>query len=183
MIKCSLFTLMAVFGFLLISALFAAPALASETVTNIPQLEVRNLNQYAGKYLTVYYGIGNRPMISFSNDEITLREVKFKRTLPITANSVTLPQIPLNRSGLSIAYSMAVFVIHGSPNFTWRNTNNSIPDGERVDSPSDSIAIDSLTKNELDNLMTLQNQGKIQYDFGRDIDELLNSLRRKDFIP
>ena len=182
MIKRTVFTLMAVFGILFVSALFAAPSLAADPVTNIPQLDITALNQ-TGKYLTVYYGIGNRPMISFSSDEITLREVKFKRTFPINGTSVSIPQIPLSRSGLSIAYSIVVFVVHSSPTFTWKNTNGSVPAGEKDDYSTDALAIDSLTKNELDNLMTLQNQGRIQYEFGRDIDEMLNSLRRKDITP
>jgi hypothetical protein len=155
-------------GFVLMSV-FAAPVVHAQVVS-VPQIEVARVGSYNGKYLTVYYGIGSRATIATADDQISLREVKYKKTVRIEGNSVVLPKVDLSRSGIFLAYNIVVMVIHSDNQFTWKNINGSLPEGETNGDSSIALAIDSLTKPEIDGLRT--NADSLRFEFGTKITQV-----------
>lgn len=136
-------------------------------------IQLHGLQNYKGKYLTVYYGLGSRGSLTTSEDQITLREVKEKRSFQITDEALNIPEINLKRSNVFIPFNIIVFVIHDGPNFTWINGNSSVPDGELLTPNRSSQAVDSLTKIEFDQLKSSQNTASqkisISYSFGNGV--------------
>lgn len=130
-------------------------------------IRLHGLGNYRGKSLTVYYGLGSRGALSTQSDQITLREVKEKKTFTINSDLVIIPEINLKRSSLFITYNIIILAVHDDATVTWMNGNGTLPDGEQLTNSSP-LAVDSLTKIEFDSLKVLQNAGTnpIDYTFG-----------------
>lgn len=159
--KPALVAITGLLGFLIMS-LLAAPV-SAQTVT-VPALEIGRLGPYNGQYLTVYYGVGNKAAISTAKDQLTLREVKAKKTLRISGNSASLPEVTLKREGITMAYNLIVLVVHGSEPFSWKNANGTLPKGEVAQGAGAPIAVDALTKSELD-ARTAEGGAKVKIEF------------------
>lgn len=146
---------------------------ANAQAVSVPSLEINSLGSYNGKFLTVYYAIGNRAAIATSDDQITMREVKLKKTFQINGNSVVAPRVDLSRSGIFMAYNLVVMVVHSDANYSWKNVNGSTPEGELMSLSSQTLAVDSLTKTELDSIRVGDTE-PVRFDFGSKV----GSIRR-----
>lgn len=146
----------------------AAQAQTTKTYYVNP-IQLRGLQNYIGKSLTVYYATGSRGSLSMQDDQITIREVKDKRTYKIESDIINLPEINLKRANTWITYNIIVFVIHESNTFTWINGNRTLPEGQTMSGNTQFIDVHSLNKIEFDSLKEAQNaeQGTaIKYTFG-----------------
>jgi hypothetical protein len=119
-------------------------------------IKISGLAGYRGSYLTIYYALGSRGALSSEEDQITLREVKEKRSFQISGDSVIVPEINLKRSNLFITYNILILVVHSVPNFTWLNGNKSLPAGEKYSANINALDVDSLTKLEFESLVVTQ---------------------------
>lgn len=139
--------------------------------TTVNAIELKGLGNKKGMYLSVYYALGKRATIFTDPRQLSLREVKVKRTLPITDDAVLLPKVDLSRSGIFLAYSIIVFVVHREPTFVWENTNGSRPEGEVTTPATASMlkdaVVDSLSKKEFEDLASQQNAAVISYTFAQ----------------
>ncbi len=130
---------------------------------------------FKGKYLTVYYGYGSPGSLKNQDDQITIREVREKRTYKITGSVLKVAQVALKKVPINTAYSIVVFVIHDDLDFTWLNGDRSGPDGglpkgETVTSNKKSYDSDYLSVVEIDTLKEEQKiddkDSEISYVFG-----------------
>lgn len=112
-------------------------------------ITVNNLGNLRGNYLSVYYGVGSRASIATSASQVTLREVRAKVTVRIDGNSVTIPAIQLQRSGISVAYNIIAFAVHRGASYVLVNADGSAPKGETATQTSELLLMDSLTKSEV----------------------------------
>ncbi len=162
--KSALMTLFTILSFLMISYVSAENAMAQ--MVTVPQIEIPDIADFSGKYLTVYYAIGNRASIATSADQVNLREVKKKVTIPINGSSITIPSIELEKNGIFMAYNLVVFVVHKDSQFLWKNASGSIPDGEGTTGTTQVLGIDSMTKAEIDEARDLAPNGVLTRNVG-----------------
>jgi len=102
---------------------------AAARVETIPALQINQLGNYRGQYLTVLYAVGSKPVISTSDSQINISQVKASRTINITGDSTTLPSVQVNKEGFRPSYNIVVFVISPSADYSWMNDDRTFPDG------------------------------------------------------
>ena len=132
-------------------------------------IEISGLNAFRGKSMTIYYALGSRGTLNNQEDQITIREIKEKRTLLINGDTLNVPEVSLRRSNVLVSYSILVMVIHDGSQFFWVNGNRTIPDGQQTGGNSQYLMVDSLTKIEFEQLRTSQNPSPgtaVKYKFG-----------------
>lgn len=140
------FILMA--GIFLASLLSLTEALAN--TTKVPGLKISGLGNYRGQFLSVYYTYGKRPSLSVGTSDFDLKHVIQKRTISITADSVSVPEVELNLIGLwPLKPNFIGFIIHPQATVTFINADNSLPKNEDPDNSQRISRLDSLTFEEL----------------------------------
>ena len=155
----------------------SAPTAKTHTFVNPIALSFSNAQSalFKGKYLTVYYGYGSPGSLKNQDDQITIREVREKRTYKINASPMKLSQVALKKVAINTAYSIIVFVIHDEPDFTWFNGDRSgpqagLPKGETVSKNTKFYDTDYLSVVEVETLKEDQQidnkDSEISYVFG-----------------
>lgn len=143
----------------------------------VPSIEIRNLSQFKGKYISVYYALGKRSALGLGSQEERLEISKLKSgkvaDYEIKEDSLLLPERFIKREpdGFNLAYNLVVFVIHNSPQFSWLNIDSNLklsyPIGETASANHDTFAVNFLTKSNIDRMLA-DNSGKepLIYLFG-----------------
>ncbi|MGZ3770994.1 MAG: hypothetical protein ACXVCP_04475 [Bdellovibrio sp.] len=116
----------------------------------IPSLQVNKMGNYVGQYLTVLYAVGARPFISTDQTQINISQVKEARTVYISADSMMLPKVQVEKEGFRPSYNMVVFVISPKSNYSWTNADGSLPQGMDPSNYHLSSLISAVNKTEVD---------------------------------
>lgn len=95
----------------------------------IPAIQVHQLGNMRGQYLTALYVVGSRPFISTDSSQINISQVKESRTIYISADSMQLPAVQVEKEGFRPSYNMVVFVVSPQANFSWVNADGTAPQG------------------------------------------------------
>ena len=143
----------------------------------VPSIEVRNLAQFKGKYISVYYAIGRKSFLGFGAQEERLEITKLKAAkiadYMISEDTLLLPERQINREadGFNLAYNLVVFVIHTNPAFSWVNIDANLklsyPAGENASANHEAFAVNYITKSGVDKLLADANgQEPLIYNFG-----------------
>lgn len=154
-----------------------APTSKTHTFVNPMALSFSNAQStlFKGKYLTVYYGYGSPGSLKNQDDQITIREVRERKTYKITGSVVKISQVALKKVPINTAFSIVVFVVHDEFDFTWLNGDRSGPDGglpkgETVSDNKKFYDTDYLSVIEIDSLREEQNvenkETELSYVFG-----------------
>ncbi|KHD87726.1 MAG: hypothetical protein OM95_12985 [Bdellovibrio sp. ArHS] len=122
----------------------------------IPSLQVNRLGNLRGQYLTVLYAVGSRPFISTDSSQITISQVKESRTVYISADSMTLPSVQVEKEGFRPSYNIIVFVVSPQPNYSWVNADGSAPQGMSITSNRMSSLINAINKTDVDSFISSQ---------------------------
>ncbi|HRK06981.1 MAG TPA: hypothetical protein PLZ57_04370 [Pseudobdellovibrionaceae bacterium] len=150
-----------------ISGWFDAMTIAEAQNTSAPRtrtesiraLQVENLGAYQGKFLTVLYAIGSKPVLSTDNRQTELTEIRAVHTVPIQNGRATIPSVSLPIVGFRPAYNFVMFVVHEQRDFVWTNTT-SVPRDPRGlvanDSNTLSLRVAALTKSQLERIAVEQ---------------------------
>lgn len=116
----------------------------------IPSMQVSRLGNLRGQYLTVLYAVGSRPFISTDASQINISQVKESRTVYITDDTLTLPQVQVEKEGFRPSYNIVVFVVSTQPNYSWVNADGSVPQGVTATANHMSTSISSINKSDVD---------------------------------
>lgn len=161
-------------GLAFVLAFFAmlaeARAQQNPRMTYVNPIRVSGLAPFQGRFLTIYYGLGSRGSLSNQENQVSLREVKEKRTFAISGDSLMVPEVFLKRSNLMISYNIILFVIHSAESFTWVNGNRSLPEGETMSNSTLPLQVDSLTKIDFEGILAQQGisgNTPVQYSWGQ----------------
>lgn len=133
-----------------------APATRTETVRS---LQIENLGTYQGKFLTVLYAIGSKPVLSTDNRQTELTEIRAVHSVPIQSGRVVVPAVGLPIVGFRPAYNFVMFIIHEQKDFVWVNTLSAPRDPRGLtpnDSNSISVRVAALTKSQLERVAAEQ---------------------------
>lgn len=134
----------------------SAPRTRSESIR---ALQVENLGAYQGKFLTVLYAIGSKPVLSTDNRQTELTEIRAVHTVPIQNGRATIPSVSLPIVGFRPAYNFVMFVVHEQRDFVWTNTT-SVPRDPRGlvanDSNTLALRVAALTKSQLERIAVEQ---------------------------
>lgn len=95
----------------------------------VPALQVTNLGNFRGQYLHVLYVVGSRPFIATDDSQVNVSQVKESRTVYISADTMELTSVQVEKEGFRPSYNMIIFVVSPSSEFGWRNADGSIPQG------------------------------------------------------
>lgn len=127
----------------------------------IPSLQVNKLGNLRGQYLTVLYAVGSRPFISMDSTQISITQVKESRTVAITADSMKLPAVQVEKEGFRPSYNIIVFVVSPQPNYSWVNADGSVPQGMTATANRLSSLINAINKADVDSFVTAQGDTSI----------------------
>lgn len=120
----------------------------------IPALQVSRLGNFAGHYLTVLYAVGARPFISTEPSQITISQIKESRSVYISADSMTLPKVQVEKEGFRPSYNIIVFIVSPQPNYSWINADGSLPQGMTPTNYHASSLINSINKSDVDKFIS-----------------------------
>lgn len=123
-------------------------------VEAVPSIQVNRLGNYTGQYLTVLYAVGSRPFISTDSSQITISQVKESRTVYITADSMALPAVQVQKEGFRPSYNIVVFVVSPQSNYSWINADGSVPQGMTATNNRMTSLINAINKSDVDNFIS-----------------------------
>jgi hypothetical protein len=129
----------------------SAKAAKLETVSSI---QVNKLGNYKGQYLTVMYAVGSRPFISTDPSQLNISQVKESRTVYITGDNVTLPQVQVEKEGFRPSYNIVVFVVSPQQNYSWVNADGTAPQGMPTTPNRLTNKISAINKSDVDSFVT-----------------------------
>lgn len=124
----------------------------------IPSIQVNRLGNMRGQYLTVLYAVGSRPFISTDSSQITISQVKESRTVFISADSMSLPPVQVEKEGFRPSYNIVIFVVSPQPNYSWVNADGSAPQGMSLTNNHMSSLINSINKSDVDNFISAEGE-------------------------
>ncbi len=128
---------------------------------SIPSLQVNQLGNYRGQYLTVLYAVGSRPFISTDSTQITVSQVKEARTVYISDDVMSLPPVQVEKEGFRPSYNVIIFVISPQPNYSWINADGSIPQGMAVTNNHMISLVNAINKSDVDSIISSQGEAAI----------------------
>lgn len=125
---------------------------------SIPSIQVNRLGNLRGQYLTVLYAVGSRPFISTDASQVTISQVKESRTVYISADSMSLPKVQVEKEGFRPSYNIVIFVVSPQPNYSWVNADGSAPQGMTLTNNHQSSLMNSINKTDVDNFISAQGE-------------------------
>jgi len=120
----------------------------------VPKIQIQNLANYRGQYLTAYYSVGTRPFLATDSSQVTLTEVKGIVTQVIENDFVILPSIELQKEGFRPGYNLVVVVISPLPDYSFLNADGSAILGMPLTNNQRASLIRSFSKAEIASLET-----------------------------
>lgn len=120
---------------------------------SIPALQIQKLGNYRGQYLTVLYAVGSKPFISTSRNQISISQIKESRTAFITADSINLPAVQVEKEGFRPSYNMIVLVVSPNANYSWINADGSLPQGGVKTANNSESLLETVNKTDVDNFI------------------------------
>ncbi len=124
----------------------------------IPALNVAQLGNFKGQYLTIFYAVGSRPFISTDTSQISISQVKESRTIYLTADEMNTPAVQVEKEGFRPSYNIIVFVVSPQPNYSWVNSDGTIPQGVTATSNHASSLINTLNRTDVDAFVKAQGE-------------------------
>lgn len=128
---------------------------------SIPAIQVNRLGNFRGQYLTVLYAVGSRPFISTDSSQITISQVKESRTVYISADSMSLPKVQVEKEGFRPSYNIVIFVVSPQPNYSWVNADGSAPQGTSLTNNHLSSLTNSVNKTEVDEFISAHGEESV----------------------
>lgn len=128
---------------------------------SIPSLQVNRLGNFRGQYLTVLYAVGSRPFISTDASQITISQVKESRTVYISADSMSLPKVQVEKEGFRPSYNIVIFIVSPQPNYSWVNADGSAPQGMTLTNNHQSSLMNSINKTEVESFLSTQGEDAV----------------------
>lgn len=122
-------------------------------VDQIPEIRVQNLGNYRGQYLNVLYVIASRAVIALDGG-VTVQQVRAMKQLPITADSLVLPAVEVEKAGIRSSYNMILFVISPQEGFSWINDNGRDYVGRLTTKNSQKSLVRTLDKYDVDSYVS-----------------------------
>lgn len=127
----------------------------------IPSLQVNKLGNYRGQYLTVLYAVGSRPFISTDSTQISISQVKEARTVYISADSMSLPAVQVEKEGFRPSYNIVVFVVSPQANYSWVNADGSVPQGMSKTGNQMSSLVNAINKTDVDGFVSANGEAGV----------------------
>lgn len=143
-------------GIGLLSGSFSQRDAQAARFEQIPALEIQKLGNFRGQYVTVLYAVGSKPFIATKESQVQLSQVKEARSVYVTGDKVALPSVQVEKEGFRPSYNMIVIVVSPLPNFSWVNSDGTVPQGMILSSNQTSSKVQIVNKTTIDNFVTAQ---------------------------
>ncbi|HEY8272573.1 MAG TPA: hypothetical protein VIG33_16895 [Pseudobdellovibrionaceae bacterium] len=143
-----------IIGLSLMSGSFSSNKAQAAPLETVPKIQIHKIGNYKGQYLTAFYALGTRPFLSTDSSQVILSEIKAAKTELVTADSLTLPAVDLQKIGFRPPYNLVMIVVSPAPDFTFVNPDSSIIKGMNQSENHRATLIRSFSKVELDSLAT-----------------------------
>lgn len=145
-------------GIGLMSGSLSTKSARAAKLESVPSIEVSKLGNYKGQYLTVLYAVGSRPFISTDASQLNISQVKESRTVYITGDSVTLPQVQVEKEGFRPSYNIVVFVVSPQQNYSWVNADGTAPQGMPTTPNRLANKINAVNKSDVDSFIAAKGE-------------------------
>ncbi|WP_413584686.1 hypothetical protein [Bdellovibrio sp. HCB274] len=142
-----------IIGLGLMSGSLSSKSAKAAKLESVPSIEVTQLGNYKGQYLTVLYAVGSRPFISTDASQLNISQVKESRTVYITGDTVTLPQVQVEKEGFRPSYNIVVFVVSPQQNYSWVNADGTSPQGMPKTANQLRNKINAINKSDVDSFI------------------------------
>ncbi|MNK19497.1 hypothetical protein D3C87_377190 [compost metagenome] len=127
----------------------------------IPALQINQLGNYRGQYLTVLYAVGSRPFIATDASQINLSQVKDSRTVYISGDSMPLASVQVEKEGFRPSYNIVVFVVSPQANYSWVNADGTVPQGVTRTGNQLVSLVNAINKTQVDSFVSASGEGAI----------------------
>lgn len=121
---------------------------------SVPTLKITGLGNKMGQYLNVIYSVGSEPFLATSASQVNIAHVKSVNTIRISADTVTVPSVQVQKQGFSPSYNMVVLVISPQPNYSWVDADGTSPDGMTGTGNHVATLIHPIQRSDLESLPT-----------------------------
>jgi hypothetical protein len=145
-----------IIGLGLMSGSFSQRNAEAARFDTVPSLQVNKLGNFNGQYLTVLYAVGSKPFISTDTSQISVSQIKDSRTIFISSDTMTLPAVQVEKEGFRPSYNIVIFVVSPQSNYSWINTDGTIPQGSTDTGNHSSSLISAVNKSDVDDFVTAQ---------------------------
>lgn len=149
--------------YIAIQLILAASVANAAPTDKVKPLSVRGLEAFKDHFVSVFYVIGNKPIVSVDSRQIEVTTIK-SALGPLrvgTGNSLELPEVEIPRVGFRPSYNFVLFVVHVQSQFVWSNADGTVPADPRGITPQSgnmvAAKVFSLSKSEIEKLDADQN--------------------------
>lgn len=129
-------------------------------------LQINNLSQFKGQYLTVYYTNSHAAGIGLDPDHVQIvRAYIVLRNIPIKADSLTLTPQSITWIGVEKP-NLLVLVVHSNPDYLWLNGDLSVPElpgGMEPEGHNDHTAVSTLSIRSINRLPKINDHPSFEF--------------------
>lgn len=150
-----------IIGLGLMSGSFSQRSAEAARFEIVPAMDIQQLGNFRGQYLTVLYAVGSRPFISTSASQINISQIKDAKTVYISADSIRLPAVQVEKEGFRPSYNMVLFVVSPRANYSWVNADGSLPQGGAKTDNQEASTISVVNKSDIEKFINAQGEGAI----------------------
>ena len=107
------------------------PMAAMATSENVRGITLKNITPFINQYVTVFYVVASKPLISVNERQISVSEIRYLVEKPVNSAIVSVPPLKLQLSGFRPGFNFIAVVFHPKPNFVWTNADGFAADDPR----------------------------------------------------
>ncbi|MEN0059704.1 MAG: hypothetical protein AAGB31_12770 [Bdellovibrio sp.] len=133
-------------GLGLLTGSFSSRSAEAARFETVPPLQVNLLGNLRGQYLTVFYAVGTPSLISTGPAQVTLAQIKETRSVQITADTLNIPAVQVEKEGFRPSYNFLVFVVSPQPNYSWVNADGSVPQGSTASNNRQATLVNAVSR-------------------------------------
>ncbi|MES2965715.1 MAG: hypothetical protein V4760_17670 [Bdellovibrionota bacterium] len=94
---------------------------------NVPGIQLKNITPFVGQHVTIFYVLATKPLISVNERQISVSEIRYLMTKPVSSAIVAVPPMKLQIVGFRPGFNYIAVVFHAQPNFVWMNADGGVP--------------------------------------------------------
>jgi hypothetical protein len=105
--------------------------MSMSTSENVRGITLKNITPFIKQHVTIFYVVASKPLITVNDRQISVSEIRYLVTKPVTSAVMSAPPLKLQVVGFRPGFNYVAVVFHSQPNFVWTNANGEAPEDPR----------------------------------------------------